>query len=135
MLASLSQLDQIWRLAQAVTPVNYLPFIFRLIAFLIAFPFALFIALDAIAYGIARTLHLSTSQRRVPRSPLSINSLPLNPDSHVDYSGGVTPADSEDDQEPTYLDGVSARLLELPHLSDSTQGPILLEPPIQTVGR
>lgn len=50
-----------------------IPFIFRIAAFSIAMPFAFCIALDAIAYGIARTLHLSISARRVPRSPMSVS--------------------------------------------------------------
>ena len=52
-------------------------------AFLLAAPFAICIVLDIIAYGeistavsrlrpaIVRTLHLSMSQQRIPRSPLS----------------------------------------------------------------
>ncbi|WRT69410.1 uncharacterized protein IL334_006396 [Kwoniella shivajii] len=50
-------------------PLAYFPFICRLIAFLLFAPVGLCIILDVIAYGIARTLHLSITQRRVPRSP------------------------------------------------------------------
>lgn len=52
--------------------LTYLPFACRLAALLLAAPIALCIALDIVAYAIARTLHLSISQQRVPRSPRSI---------------------------------------------------------------
>ncbi|KAK8849437.1 hypothetical protein IAR55_004769 [Kwoniella newhampshirensis] len=50
-------------------PLSYFPFACRLAAFLLFAPFCFAIALDIIAYAIARTLHLSISQHRVPRSP------------------------------------------------------------------
>ncbi|WOO76796.1 N-acetylglucosaminyl-phosphatidylinositol de-N-acetylase [Vanrija pseudolonga] len=53
-------------------PFNYIPLFFRLLSVLLAAPFLVFIALDLIAYAIARTLHLSMSQLRVPRSPPSV---------------------------------------------------------------
>ncbi|WWC65585.1 uncharacterized protein I303_108203 [Kwoniella dejecticola CBS 10117] len=49
--------------------LSYFPFICRLLAFILFAPFGLCIILDIIAYAIARTLHLSITQRRVPRSP------------------------------------------------------------------
>lgn len=100
---------------------------------MIAFPFALFIALDAIAYGeqqyarsliigIARTLHLSMTQRRVPRSPMSANSRPLEASDsaygEVDtkYSFDIpTPSETDDEYD---LGDLSIRLNNLPSASD-----------------
>ncbi|WWC73424.1 uncharacterized protein I206_107391 [Kwoniella pini CBS 10737] len=48
---------------------SYFTFACRLSAFILFAPFGLCIILDIIAYAIARTLHLSITQRRVPRSP------------------------------------------------------------------
>ncbi|BEI97084.1 hypothetical protein CcaverHIS631_0206730 [Cutaneotrichosporon cavernicola] len=50
-------------------PFNYVPLAFRLLAYMIAAPFVLFIALELVAYVITRTLHISISNLRVPRSP------------------------------------------------------------------
>jgi len=57
-------------------PLSYVPILCRLAATLLAAPFAICIALDVIAYTIARTLHLSMSPLRVPRSPLSMQTAP-----------------------------------------------------------
>lgn len=68
----------------SLTTMTQIPLFFRLLSVLLAAPFLVFIALDLIAYGeharqalltppaIARTLHLSMSQLRVPRSPPSV---------------------------------------------------------------
>ncbi|CAK9784579.1 LmbE-like protein [Cutaneotrichosporon oleaginosum] len=51
------------------TPFNYVPLVFRLLALAIAAPFVLFIMLEMVAYVITRTLRISISNLRVPRSP------------------------------------------------------------------
>ncbi|ORX37199.1 hypothetical protein BD324DRAFT_650805 [Kockovaella imperatae] len=52
-----------------MTPLTYFQVVCRILALLLLAPFALCIALDVTAYAIARTLHLSMSHQRVPRSP------------------------------------------------------------------
>ncbi|WVN87034.1 uncharacterized protein L203_102210 [Cryptococcus depauperatus CBS 7841] len=47
------------------------PFLCRIAAFALFAPFGVGIGLDIVAYAIARTLHLSITPRRVPRSPPS----------------------------------------------------------------
>ncbi|KAK1925828.1 hypothetical protein DB88DRAFT_485276 [Papiliotrema laurentii] len=66
-------LSMVWQVLslQATEGIHLLPFVCRLLAFLLAAPFAICIVLDIIAYAIVRTLHLSMSQQRIPRSPLS----------------------------------------------------------------
>lgn len=126
-----------------------LPLLCRIAAFLMAAPFALCIALDIVAYGkslpfrlrafqlipssaIARTLHLSMSQQRVPRSPLHHPSALLSSragflsddDSDVDIGdadssdmspsirGLPTPSDTDDESAPETGDvGPRATLL------------------------
>ncbi|KAL1413111.1 N-acetylglucosaminyl-phosphatidylinositol de-N-acetylase [Vanrija albida] len=74
-------------------PFNYIPLFFRLLSVLLAAPFLVFIALDLIAYAIARTLHLSMSSLRVPRSPPSVPR-ELIPDDKDDGDGSDIDFDS-----------------------------------------
>lgn len=83
----------------------YLPFLCRVFAFLLAAPVALFITLDLIAYGIARTLHLSMSAERVPRTPPIESKALLASDisREVDVPGGVDKlSDSPSDRTDAY---------------------------------
>ncbi|WVO23297.1 uncharacterized protein IAS62_004647 [Cryptococcus decagattii] len=52
----------------------YFPFACRLAAFTLFTPFGVCIILDIVAYAIARTLHLTITPRRVPRSPPTLTS-------------------------------------------------------------
>ncbi|WVF68889.1 hypothetical protein IAT40_003662 [Kwoniella sp. CBS 6097] len=72
--------------------LSYFPFAFRLAAFILFAPFGLCIILDIIAYAIARTLHLSITQRRVPRSPPSISKEIL----HTELLSSSSASESED---------------------------------------
>lgn len=67
----------------------YFPFACRLAAFTLFTPFGVCIILDIVAYAIARTLHLTITPRRVPRSPPTLTSQILT------EAGPVTEADSD----------------------------------------
>ncbi|RXK40078.1 hypothetical protein M231_02718 [Tremella mesenterica] len=72
-----------------------------------AAPFALCIALDLIAYGIARTLHLSMLPRRVPRSPPNLDRMLASEHVLLNDMGTPTLGDiSESDDGSPPLDDV-----------------------------
>ncbi|GMK53998.1 hypothetical protein CspeluHIS016_0105840 [Cutaneotrichosporon spelunceum] len=73
------------------TPFNYVPLAFRLLAYMIAAPFVLFIALELVAYVITRTLHISISNLRVPRSPPAAPRELEDDDTIMDQDASATP--------------------------------------------